>query len=218
MRLPSHPPLLQNRLDIHDRKQFELKLEYQPSGSDPSSKYLIDSYLFIPASLNVDVDTYPRSDFYADIHNYVRLKTPVLSFEEILSGEHSPLVELEKRIQSGEINPQSELVYQAKMLSCVVRGALRRMAQDVSSHCNHLSSGSDAPPLEEVARESMVGVHKTLERFRELSKMLAKLSNLEERTLASLRLADRAAPAACCWFLLRAGISCLPLRPWKTAI
>ena len=81
-------PLLQNRLDIHDRKQFEIKLEYQPSGTDPSSKYLVDAYLFLPASLNVDEDTYPRADFYADIHNYVRLKTPVLTFEEILTAEH----------------------------------------------------------------------------------------------------------------------------------
>lgn len=29
--------LFETRLDVHDRKQFELKLEYQPSGTDPES-------------------------------------------------------------------------------------------------------------------------------------------------------------------------------------
>src|SRR5688572_426804 len=129
------PPLLQNRLDVHDRKQFEIKLEYQPSGAEPTPRYLIDAYLFLPASLNVDVDTYPRSSFYADIHNYVRLKTPVLTYEEILTTTHSPLVKLEDRVQLGQLHPESELVYQAKLLSCVMRGALRRFSQAVAESC-----------------------------------------------------------------------------------
>src|SRR5689334_10535958 len=86
VRQPVVQPLLENRLDIHDQKQFELKVEYQPSGTDPDSKYSIDAWLFLPGSLNIDQDTYPRADFYADLHNYVRLKTPVLSFDEILTG------------------------------------------------------------------------------------------------------------------------------------
>ena len=32
-----------------------------------------------------DAETYPRADFYADIHNYVRFKTPVMKFTQ-LSG------------------------------------------------------------------------------------------------------------------------------------
>ena len=103
MRLPSPPALLQNRLEIHDRKQFELKLEYQPSGTDPVSKYHVDAFLFLPGSLNVDQDTWPRDAFYADIHNYVRLKTPVLSFDEILTAEHSPLVKLEDRLKLAQL-------------------------------------------------------------------------------------------------------------------
>jgi len=72
VRAPEPQPLFQNRLDIHDLKQFELKLEYQPSGLDPKSKYAVDMYMFIPANLNVDAENYPRQSFYADIHNYIR--------------------------------------------------------------------------------------------------------------------------------------------------
>ena len=82
--------LLQNRLDIHDRKQFELKLEYQPSGRDPKSEYRFEMFMFLPASLNIGSENYPRQSFYSDIHNYVRLKTPVLNLGETpgLGGGH----------------------------------------------------------------------------------------------------------------------------------
>src|SRR5579863_3817551 len=96
VRVPEPQPLLQNRLDIHDRKQFELKLEYQPSGRDPKSKYSVDMFMFIPGNLNVDAETYPRESFYADIHNYIRFKTPVMDLDDLLSAESSPLVGLER--------------------------------------------------------------------------------------------------------------------------
>src|SRR5689334_19493388 len=116
--MPSSQPLLQNRLDIHDRKQFEIKLEYQPSGDDPKSRYLVETWCFLPASLNVDAETYPRADFYADLHNYIRLKTPVLALDEILAAPHSPLVKLEKRV-NGPPPREEDIVYEAKLLSCV---------------------------------------------------------------------------------------------------
>jgi hypothetical protein len=192
VRLPS-PPLLQNRLDIHDRKQFEIKLEYQPSGTDPSSKYHIDAYLFLPASLNVDQDTYPRADFYADIHNYVRLKTPVLTFEEILNEKHSPLIKLEKRVAEGVLQPETALVYQAKMLSCVFRGGLRRFAQSISAQCGVLLSQPETAkvslPVEENVRFAAKNVREILERMRAVGKTLNG-RQLEEKTRASLRLVD----------------------------
>ncbi len=186
-------PLLQNRLDIHDRKQFEIKLEYQPSGVDPSSMYLVDAYLFLPASLNVDEDTYPRADFYADIHNYVRLKTPMLSFDEILTAEHSPLVRLEEKLQLGQLKPEAELVYLAKMLSCVVRGCLRRFSREVDEWCDKTAAGGDIPaeaPLELRAQDSVRQVQKMFERYRALTAALVSKFPLEEKTRASLRLVD----------------------------
>src|SRR5690242_16234112 len=117
--------LFQNRLDIHDRKQFEIKLEYQPSGTDPKSKYLVETFIFLPNSLHIDQETYPRQAFYTDIHNYIRLKTPVLSLAEMLSSDQSPLVRLETWLAAGRPFPEaeSEVVYQAKLLSCIFRGA-----------------------------------------------------------------------------------------------
>ena len=136
---------LSSRLDIHDRKQFEMKLEYQPAPKADSSRYLVETFFFLPASLNIDQDTYPRASFYTDIHNYIRLKTPVMGFPEMLSDANSPLVKLERRLESGRLEPQSELIHEAKMLSCVFRAALRRFDGSVRDHAQKMGAAAAAP-------------------------------------------------------------------------
>lgn len=199
VRQPQVQPLLENRLDIHDQKQFELKVEYQPSGTDPDSKYSIDAWLFLPGSLNIDAETYPRPDFYADLHNYVRLKTPVLSFEEILTGRHSPLYELEERLPLGLLGPEVEVIYDAKMLACIFRGTLRRFRRGVRERCATLARGAEgggeiAPTsledLERLARGSVSATRELLKRYRAVVSALKAKYPLSEKSAGALRFVD----------------------------
>ncbi len=197
---PSGPSeLFDTKVEVHDRKQFQLKLEYQPNGTDPKSEYLVETLLFIPRSLNIDAETWSRDQFYADIHNYVRLKTPVLAFDEILTGSHSPLVQLEQRLPLGLMGPVSEVVYDAKMLACVTRGALRRFSRGMRRECAHLLSGAGtdncAPPaspahLMALAHKSISATQEILQRFRSTSAQLGEKYDLGEKALAALRLVD----------------------------
>jgi hypothetical protein len=183
----------ETKLDIHDRKQFELKLEYQPSGTDPRSEYMVETLLFIPRSLNVTADTWPRAAFYADLHNYVRLKTPVLAFDELLAGAHSPLVQLQERIMLGLNGPEREVIYDAKMLACVLRGALRRFAKGMKDHCATLANGHHPESLEllqRLARRSVSATQQVLTRFRSTVAQLTEKYPLGDKTKASLRLVD----------------------------
>lgn len=188
--MSSSNALLQKRLDIHDRKQFEIKLEYQPSGSDPTSKYLVDAYIFLPASLNVDAETYPRTQFYADIHNYVRLKTPLMSPHELLDADYSPLVRFESLTRGLTPQSRSELVYQAKMLSCVMRGVLRQFVRDVAQ----LSDADTRPDTVQVLREHIEETQRlsreVVSRFRQSHALLEKRTDIEAATRVSLRLVD----------------------------
>lgn len=190
------PPLLQNRLDVHDSKQFELKLEYQPSGDD-ETRYHVEAYLFLPASLNIDADTYPRTAFYADIHNYVRFKTPVMGLDELLESSSSPLVRLEGMLKAAaELSEEAEteLVYHAKLLCCIFRGALRRFVHGVDERCQHLAQTQSAEDCAALT-EAVAGVDemmvKVLARFRDWAQAVKRLyPGLQERTRASLRLVD----------------------------
>ncbi|WP_224367264.1 hypothetical protein [Hyalangium versicolor] len=185
-------PLLQNRLEVHDRKQFEIKLEYQPSGADDETRYLVEMFLFLPNSLNIDAETYPRADFYADIHNYVRFTTPVMSLEELLTSDASPLASLEAWLRTG-LGTEADIVYQAKLLCCVFRGALRRFAQLVDSRCEPRAaatlSEAECGELQRLVLTWQEGVTRVLARFRAWSKVVSTL-RLQEKTRASLRLVD----------------------------
>jgi hypothetical protein len=179
-------------LDVHDRKQFEIKLEYQPSGADHETRYLVETYLFLPASLNIDAETYPRSDFYKDIHNYVRFKTPVMALEELLTADDSPLRRMEAGLRTGLVS-EAELVYQAKLLSCIFRGALRRFALGVEQRCGEVGKGPGAEvlgaQLEEEARAVKEEVRRVLAGFRAWASQ-ANGRRLQEKTCASIRLVD----------------------------
>ncbi len=193
------PELFDTKVEVHDRKQFELKLEYQPSGTDAQSQYLVETLLFVPRSLNIDEATWSREQFYRDLHNYVRLKTPVLSFDEILTGTHSPLKQLEERVPLGLLGPVREVVYDAKMLACVMRGALRRFARGMKKECQHLLRGAEArscaPPespehLQTLARSSIAATQSILQRFRSTVAQLTEKYELGDKAQAALRLVD----------------------------
>jgi hypothetical protein len=183
--------VLYNRLDVHDRHKFELKLEYQPSGQDSSAEYRVEMFMFLPTSLNVDAENYPRQFFYWDIHNYVRLKTPVLELSEILGAETSPLTRLERLASDGAAS-QRDLVYQAKLLSCVLRGAVRAFSNRVDACCEEIAGEPSDPPaaLGDDVRSTRQGVRAVLDRFRASSAQTVGSPAIEERTRASLRLVD----------------------------
>jgi len=179
--------LFKTQIDIHDRKQFELKLEYQPSGTDPESQYAVEATFFVPRALNITADTWKRDDFYADLHNYVRLKTPVLTFGELLEGAHSPLVQLSERLVLGLLGPETEVVYDAKMLACAFRGTLRRFARSMRELW---ARGQDEAQVIELVRTSIASTRRVLETFRSTSARLTEKYQLTEKTQASLRLVD----------------------------
>lgn len=212
---------LVHRLEIHDRKQFEIKLEYQPSGTKPQGRYLIDTFLFLPASLHVDGDSYPRTEFYNDVHNYIRLKTPVMTTEEMLDSEGSPLVWLESRLDGGVLRessePEPELVYHAKLLSCAFRGEMRRFALRVKLGCDGLDVKSEAArTLEGSIRKTQQNSVQILARFRALTLTLLSQEGLSDKTRASLRLVDEYLSLTIEQFFRKtvAGMASLPPEPW----
>ena len=104
------------RIKVHDRHQVELKLEYKPQESDRQSRYVVEVYICVPSSLNISPDTVSRDALYADIHNYVRLMTPDLSFAELGALPKSPLILVAQELATLEAGGDpSPFVYQCKI-------------------------------------------------------------------------------------------------------
>ncbi|MBI4511472.1 MAG: hypothetical protein HY698_17700 [Deltaproteobacteria bacterium] len=118
---------LGRRIGVHDRRKLELKLEYHP-GRRSKSRYAVDVFMFTPSSLNIAPDTVPPEELYADIHNYMRLKTPVLSFAELEALPTSPLLRAEEEAaRCAKGAPPGPFIYECKVFACVVRAALREI-------------------------------------------------------------------------------------------
>jgi hypothetical protein len=74
---------IQQAVKPHDKYQIEIKLDYSLDEGKKTT-YQVSTYIFIPPSLGINKNTYSKEDFYRDIQNYIRLKTPTLILREFI--------------------------------------------------------------------------------------------------------------------------------------
>ena len=73
----------------HDLFNFESKIDYGLELTEKNkTKYLITTYFFIPRSLIINRDSYSKEQFFSDLNNRIRFKTPKMSIEEILNEQN----------------------------------------------------------------------------------------------------------------------------------
>ena len=82
----------------HDRYQVELKLDYEV-GKGKKTHYRISTYIFFPKSLGITEDSYPKNEFYRDVKNYIRIKTPTLSLRDLLDSDITPLSNVQQIVR-----------------------------------------------------------------------------------------------------------------------
>ena len=82
----------------HDRYQVELKLDYQLDRGK-ETHYRISTYIFVPRSLGITEESYPKNELYRDIKNYIRIKTPEMSLRDLVDGHTSPLRTVQQIIE-----------------------------------------------------------------------------------------------------------------------
>lgn len=120
--------VIQQAVKPHDRYQVEIKLDYELlNGRD--TQYRVSTYLFIPQTLGLTPDSYSKGDFYRDVQNYIRLKTPGLGLRELSEGRHAPLAQIERLIQTvgWDQNPElaTQVINHCKLLSATLKSAIR---------------------------------------------------------------------------------------------
>jgi len=122
-------------IERHDLYNFESKIEYIYSKERETKKkpaYLIDTYFFIPKSLQINKETYSKEKFYSDLNNNIRFKTPKMSIDGILDKDNnfSPfnvISEKIKKIEYGNISgePLRKIQRELKLLACIIKSSLR---------------------------------------------------------------------------------------------
>jgi hypothetical protein len=190
---------LGRRIKVHDRHQFELKLEYRPSEDEAQARYVVEAFVCLPSSLNISPETLPRELLYADIHNYVRLKTPELSWSELGALPTSPLVRLADELDAVERGGDERVFgYECKLMACVFRARLRELAMAIESALPETTTAKVAPAtvskdaidgIVSEASEALDSVRSIGGRYRALAPRVER-AEVPERARAAFRLAD----------------------------
>jgi hypothetical protein len=129
-----------------DKYQFELKSEFFPSEENKTNTFSQEFYIFIPNALQINPLNYSKKDFYQDLTNFIRYKTPVMSFQEILNPNNaeSPLNRI---ANSSDLNIVS---FELKLLANIVRSSVRDEVARLLK--NSLSFSSLSKEIEEFRR------------------------------------------------------------------
>ena len=114
----------------HDKYQLEMKFTYPLNPDLTQNEYHVDTYIFLPNSLGLSATTYSKQDFYADLQEYIRLKTPVVLLRGMNLDGDSPLKKLERTVRRYSFAPDDPVMHEAyqerlKMFCSIMKSALR---------------------------------------------------------------------------------------------
>ena len=120
----------------HDDRSVEFKFGFsEKDNSGKPGRYAVNTWIFIPGSLDIDPETYGKDQFYRDIKSNFRLITPVFGLDEIATGKAVPLKQLRNAVDklAAEPSPENEagFEYHIKMFSAIYKSALRDHARAV---------------------------------------------------------------------------------------
>ncbi|MCP4448773.1 MAG: hypothetical protein GY811_26080 [Myxococcales bacterium] len=135
--------LIESRIGVHDSNHFEVKLDYA-IGSQGRSRYRVDYYFFVPASLGVSKHTYRDHQFFSDVQAYIRFKTPSRTMTS-LAGNRSPLQDIRELVVRLRATPKDtktlqQMSYQLRMFGCIKRANIRDRSRSLREKLGDLRS------------------------------------------------------------------------------
>lgn len=120
---------------IHDRLQFETKFDFELTSNNNINKkkqYNVDVYFFIPQNTGINTDTYTRENFYTDLTNYFRIRTPEL-FKLDANNFYDWSLPWSDKYFTNHLSTHkrqkliSVVVYEIKMFGCFINTQLKRI-------------------------------------------------------------------------------------------
>ena len=112
---------------VHDRSQFQSKLDYDLHFDHGVQKkhYEVDFFLFIPNTMGIHSKTYTPEQFFGDLTNYLRIRTPEESAQVCMDeqGVTIPVMEdylrLECTVQQ-RLALQEKVIQDVRLFGCLI--------------------------------------------------------------------------------------------------
>lgn len=136
--------MIDEEIRLHNKSQIEFKYNYTFPNNDKNNFYQIDTYIFIPNSLNINYYSYPPEHFYRDLQSNIRLKTPTYSLFDLDKNDNTPFVNLKKETEKLVYISNKDNVYlfedNLKMFCSVFRTSIRDHILLIQQNSNTIKS------------------------------------------------------------------------------
>lgn len=152
----------------HDRYQVELKLDYQLD-QGKETHYQISTYVFVPRSLGITEDSYPKNELYRDIKNYIRIKTPQMSLRDLIDDDLSPLSLVQQVIHRPgwylKAAQNEQIIHALRLFGAMFKSSLREHINLVERRIKLAAPGLSIHPLvgnlidELIVETEKIGAH-----------------------------------------------------------
>ena len=127
--------MIEDLVKIHDKFSVEIKLGFNARRKTERSDFAVNTWIFIPNSLDINRSTYQKTDFYRDLKSNIRLITPVYLLREIAKTDAEPFSLLGKSFSALSTSPTRTRIatyeYHIRMFVSIVKSALREEIQHI---------------------------------------------------------------------------------------
>ena len=127
--------MIDKSVKVHDQFSLELKFGYATRRKQKVNMFEVNTWIFIPNSLDINRLTYTKSDFYKDLKSNIRLITPAFLLRDIADTKKSPFTHLEKSFTTLAGNPIRtnirEYEHQLKMFHSILKSSLREHREHI---------------------------------------------------------------------------------------
>ncbi len=161
---------------IHDKFTLEFKVGFNTEESGHPSKYsdfVMNTWIFVPNSLDINAAKYSKDNFFRDIKSGVRLITPNYPLCDLANDESLlPNASLSDNLHDLFIAPDdtSDLFHCVKMYCAIAKSAFRDASYNASRQ-------PDAASRRQACNAYLIDATKVLTRFRELYAQLIQNKN-----------------------------------------
>lgn len=183
---------IQQAVVPHDQYQIELKLDYELL-QGKRTHYQVETYIFVPRTLGISKETYPKRYFYNDLLNYIRFKTPTLILRDFETSPISPLADIRSTISlpGWVTDPEliQKLVGQLKLLAAMLKSAIREHIDHLRNQLETVSNETSVELVTNLVNEFLNATGQISESYRGLYADFS-LPNVNEQVLTSYSFTD----------------------------
>lgn len=170
----------------HDNFSIEFKFGFNSKEDGIVDDFSVNTWMFVPNSLDINPENYGKKQFYRDIKSNIRLITPVYLMRDIAQDSSLPLTSLRGALEKVVSNPRpadlDAYEYHLKMFAAIFKSALRDQVA-------HIAAARSLESADYLVKDYVSSTMQVLEKFRRLYQII-DVPTVSDKTRSYFRLCD----------------------------